>query len=647
MSSSVSLFDVAKAAGVSISTVSRVVCGKATSNRIPTSTQNRVSAKARELGYQPNLIARDIVLGKPFCGVKPQNGISDSQSQMTEGALKRRLIGVILTPTTSADTLNLIPGLIPVLATAGYGLAIHTVPADPVLAAGQLPQITGDGVVGLLCCSSIYSAVSAQMAGTCPVIVLWLGAGKAMVTTLSPPQAPAPVANPEPPVGSGPLPVKPATISPSPNQDGSAGTPRPTEIHVISQGRAKPPAEPVFEVAPVIPAPPTPALTPEPSPVVVTPEEPVPPPLAPPPASMPDTTPTPAFEPEPAIPVTPTPAVTPEPPPVSESISMEGAALSAPAVGVVLTGQNPPSNVPTLEPTPAVTPESPPVSESISMEGAALSAPAVGVVLTGQNPPSNVPTLEPTPAVTPEPPPVFEANSMEGAALAAGLPEAALPAVSDVEPSAPAVGVVLTEPFDQVQGRQNPPSNVPTLEPTPAVTPEPPSVVITPEEPVIPPQEPPSASIPDPVPVPVLESEQAIPAFDSTVSPTPAFESEPAIPVTPTPAVTPTLAVRPEPPPALVTPEEPVTLPPAPPPVLMPEPTPAPVLEPEPVIPATTTPAATPEPQPIPPPNNSTPDNSTTVFPSPEPAIPAFDPDVQLTPVIEAEQEPPQILPGK
>jgi transcriptional regulator with XRE-family HTH domain len=64
MSSSVSIRDVARAAGVSKSTVSRVLAGKGKENRIPPATQARVRIAAIQLGYQPNLIARDMALGK-------------------------------------------------------------------------------------------------------------------------------------------------------------------------------------------------------------------------------------------------------------------------------------------------------------------------------------------------------------------------------------------------------------------------------------------------------------------------------------------------------------------------------------------------------------------------------------------------------
>lgn len=54
MNGRVYISDVAKAAGVNKSTVSRVLNGKADSCRIPPVTQNRVRAVASQLGYQRN-----------------------------------------------------------------------------------------------------------------------------------------------------------------------------------------------------------------------------------------------------------------------------------------------------------------------------------------------------------------------------------------------------------------------------------------------------------------------------------------------------------------------------------------------------------------------------------------------------------------
>ncbi len=50
-------------AGVSKSTVSRVLSGKGKACHIATATEVRVRAVASQLGYQPNLIARNMALG--------------------------------------------------------------------------------------------------------------------------------------------------------------------------------------------------------------------------------------------------------------------------------------------------------------------------------------------------------------------------------------------------------------------------------------------------------------------------------------------------------------------------------------------------------------------------------------------------------
>ena len=340
MTTSVSLLDVSKAAGVSISTASRVICGKAAGNRIRPSTQNRVLAAARELGYQPNLMARDMVLGKPFRGEKPQKSGVVNQPQMTGIAAKRRTIDVLLSPVTSADTLNVIPCLIPVLAAAGYGLAIQTVPADPVAAAGQLSQMIDAEVVGILCCPSIYSVVSTFSGGKYPVLVLWQGAGQAIIAKsagqgvpggepVKPAQMPpipimpvpvlAPKVTPKPVVIETPLPQTPAKPIPPPiavTPETAIPPPQaPPPVSIVEPAApvvetpvpvATPEIEapPVLEPEPVIPAAATPPILPEPPVIAVTPETPVPPPQEPPPV----------LEAEPATPVveTPVPAATPD-----------------------------------------------------------------------------------------------------------------------------------------------------------------------------------------------------------------------------------------------------------------------------------------------------------------------------------------------
>src|SRR5689334_22834705 len=57
----VTLRDIARATGVSVNTVSRALTGKSDINA---ATKIRVLATAERLGYQPNLPARSLVLGR-------------------------------------------------------------------------------------------------------------------------------------------------------------------------------------------------------------------------------------------------------------------------------------------------------------------------------------------------------------------------------------------------------------------------------------------------------------------------------------------------------------------------------------------------------------------------------------------------------
>ncbi len=58
------LYEVASRAGVSPSTVSLVLAGKADQRRIPQATRERVWSAAEELNYAPNLLVRSLRRGR-------------------------------------------------------------------------------------------------------------------------------------------------------------------------------------------------------------------------------------------------------------------------------------------------------------------------------------------------------------------------------------------------------------------------------------------------------------------------------------------------------------------------------------------------------------------------------------------------------
>jgi DNA-binding LacI/PurR family transcriptional regulator len=200
MSNPISLNDVAKAAGVSISAVSLVMNGKADQRRISPSTQARIRAAASQLGYQPNWIARNTVLRKR--APQPLRETLGEKSPLAVIKPVQREIGLILSAASSADSLGLIPGLAPILDTADYRLIIVTVPSDPVTARARVIRFLADNLTGILCCPTVYPAVLATVAEACPdpgsrvpVIVLCQGAGLAMLKAVGQPQVDAPVAH--------------------------------------------------------------------------------------------------------------------------------------------------------------------------------------------------------------------------------------------------------------------------------------------------------------------------------------------------------------------------------------------------------------------------------------------------------------------
>ena len=173
--------DVAKVAGVNKSTVSRVLNGKAAACRIPPVTQNRVRAVASQLGYQRNPNTRfHAAPAKPAPAAPPPTTSEAGTLQIQE-----RKIALVLAVNSPATTLALIPGLEPILSAENYCLNLVTIPTDPTAAQEKIFRLglTSDGI---LCCPIVYPTVVAMREKTrIPVIVLWQGAARAMMKTLS------------------------------------------------------------------------------------------------------------------------------------------------------------------------------------------------------------------------------------------------------------------------------------------------------------------------------------------------------------------------------------------------------------------------------------------------------------------------------
>ena len=275
MSTPVSINDVASAAGVAKSTVSRVVGGKGDQSRICHDTQVRILAVARQLGYQPNQIARDVALGK---GIKPLGG-----DEMTA----TRQVTVVLTTVSPPSSLALIPGLETVLTRANFQLVVVVVPADPASARERISRLLNIGCMAIVSCPTAVAMTIQAVNGLRPVVQLDAGNIPTLMQVLGVVNVQAsipPSISKAPPVTVKPTPVVPPpaahpTVTPPPV---IVADPIPVVVAAVPGGTAPEPA--VVEPTPVIPQPPPePVPTPEPE-VTPTPEpvEPDPPPVIPP-----------------------------------------------------------------------------------------------------------------------------------------------------------------------------------------------------------------------------------------------------------------------------------------------------------------------------------------------------------------------------
>ncbi len=104
-STSVTIRDVAEAAGVSIATVSRVLNNK--SHPVGAATRLRILATADEMGYRPNLAARSL---------------------RTE---RSSTIGIVTDDITSPHTTSMIRGVQDCVRTAGYICVIISADLGP------------------------------------------------------------------------------------------------------------------------------------------------------------------------------------------------------------------------------------------------------------------------------------------------------------------------------------------------------------------------------------------------------------------------------------------------------------------------------------------------------------------------------------
>ncbi len=148
----VTIQDIAVSAGVSPTTVSMVLNGKAAQYRICTATRQRVEAVIAQSGYQPNRVARNMRLGRGT------------------------LVGLILAEGTP-DVGELMAGLEPVLAAAGYSLVVVSGGTDPVTTGERIRRLNHDGLAGLIYGSGFPVGASPLLAGLGPTMILGLPVG--------------------------------------------------------------------------------------------------------------------------------------------------------------------------------------------------------------------------------------------------------------------------------------------------------------------------------------------------------------------------------------------------------------------------------------------------------------------------------------
>lgn len=119
----VTIYDVAKEAGVSLATVSRVING---SNVVKGPTRDRVQAAVDKLGYKPNAIAQGLALQKTTT------------------------IGLVVPEASFTYTGQIINGLIDVAKIYNYNIMLHTITAGITDVSGVVENIIKSHVDGVV-----------------------------------------------------------------------------------------------------------------------------------------------------------------------------------------------------------------------------------------------------------------------------------------------------------------------------------------------------------------------------------------------------------------------------------------------------------------------------------------------------------------
>jgi DNA-binding LacI/PurR family transcriptional regulator len=126
MSKPVTAKTIARAAGVSLTTVSHVINGRAARLKIKPATQQRVLDLVRQTGYVPDTTLREILLGH------------------------RPLIGLFLPPDTP-QAARFLASLEPALAAARCRIQLVALPADPGVARARAEELARDRAVAMVC----------------------------------------------------------------------------------------------------------------------------------------------------------------------------------------------------------------------------------------------------------------------------------------------------------------------------------------------------------------------------------------------------------------------------------------------------------------------------------------------------------------